>query len=260
MRKIYNYLAVVFAAMAMTSCFDDPGRDVFFTGNEVEFDAGNLPNGLNATFVRATLTQTDVVEIQVNRVSTDASAPISVTVGVDPSSTAVQGVQVDFTGTTVTIPAGEFVVTFPVTILTGNIDPSESPVLALVMESATGAELSDNYSELDLNIQVICPSDLAGTWVFGNGNTVTVEEIGTGNYSIDNLNAMGGYFGASNIIRGLFTDNCNVTELYGTTDFGVQWRGTGVYDPDTETITWETVEDLTFGGGFQRTEVVMTRQ
>ncbi len=260
MKKLYILLAVAFASLAMTSCFDDPGNEVFFDGNIVEFHDGNLPNGLTTTQVRRTLTQTDVINIQVDRTSTSAASAVTVNFDVDPSSTAVSGVHYDLPTKTVTIPAGEFVATFPITILTGNIDPSEAPVLKLNMTSATGADISPNYGDLAINIKVICPSDLAGTWKFENGNTTDIVQIGTGNYRIENLNAMGGYYLSTFVIEGYFTDNCNVVTLYGKSAYNVEWRGTGVFDPATETITWESIEDTAFGNGFKREQVVMTRQ
>ncbi|WP_157807043.1 hypothetical protein [Algoriphagus formosus] len=256
MRKIYNYLAVVLAAVVMTSCFDDPGRDVFFSGNEVEFNAGNLPNGLTTTQVRRNAEQTDQFDIQVNRVSTDASSAINITIGVDPASTAVQGVHVDFTGTTVTIPAGEFIATFPVTILTGNIDPSESPVLGLVMESATGAEVSDNYGTLDLNINVICESNIstaADTWTatsdsrFGTfTSTVTVTPVdgAIGEYVVSDISAgLYAAFGFGTVQQAIYGDNCNALTFLrpGQREFNISAPRVeplvGAFDPATNTMT-----------------------
>ncbi|MDF2157315.1 hypothetical protein [Algoriphagus sp. CAU 1675] len=261
MKKLYILLAVAFASLAMTSCFDDPGTDVFFNGNEVEFQDANLPNGLTARFVRNSPTQIDQVSIQVNRVSTNGSAPITMNISVDPSSTAVEGVHYQFTGTSVTLEAGEFVKSFPVTVLTGNIDPSESPNLVLKIDSATGAEVSANYGKMTVAIRVICPSDLAGTWEFANGETTEIEEIGTGNYKIVDLNAMGVYYDpAVYVVEAFFTDNCNILTLYGSSAYGIQWRGTGVYDPDTDTITWEKIADITYNPDYEVEQIVMTRQ
>ncbi|MHA7129919.1 hypothetical protein [Algoriphagus namhaensis] len=261
MRKLYTLLAIAFAAVAMTSCFDDPGTDTFFGGNQIEFADAKLPNGVTATFVRESETQTDITEVGLNRVSTTASSPITATIAVDPSSTAVEGVHYSLAGNTVTIGAGEFIANFPVTILTGNIDPSETPDLVLNISSATGADVASNYGKITVQIRVICPSDLAGTWQFANGNVTTITEVGTGTYRIANLNAMGGYYGQQFTLAGNFTDSCNELELFGDEPTnGVAWRGMGIYDPVAKTITFESVTDVTFNPDFSVTNVVMTRQ
>lgn len=220
MKKLYIYFAVVFAAMAMTSCFDDPGTDVFIEVNQVEFNAGNLPNGLTATQTRASDTQTDVLQVQVNRVSTDASAAITMNIAVDPSSTAVSGVHYSLASNTVTIPAGEFVANYPVTILTGNIQPTETPQLKLVIASATGAELSPNYADLSINIRVVCPSAIsvaADVWAatsvsrFGTFVAdVSVTPLGAGRYVISDVSAgLYAAFGFSTTQEAIYSDNCN---------------------------------------------------
>jgi hypothetical protein len=162
--KLYIFLAVLFTSLSMTSCFDEQGSDAIVEGSYVEFEDGRLPNGRTVSFVRLGEDQTDVVELQVNRVSTNSSSPITVNVSVDPASTAIAGVHYEFNGQPVTIPAGEFLASVPVTVLTGNIDPSETPNLILKMTTADGAEISTNYGDVVLAIRVICASELAGTY------------------------------------------------------------------------------------------------
>ncbi len=259
--KIYIFLAMIVATLTTTACFDDQGYDTLYDGNQVEFNDANLPNGLTQSYVRKSPTQTDVLDVQINRVSTTGTSAITVNVEADPTSTAVEGVHYTLDTKSITIGSGEFIATLPVTVLTGNIDPTETPDLVLNITSATGADVSANYGTITLKIRVICPSDLAGTWKFANGNETTIEEIGTGSYKIANLNAMGGYYGQQFTLAGNFTDNCNKLELFGDEPTnGVAWRGTGVYDPATETITFESVTDVTFNPDYSVTNVVMTRQ
>ena len=220
MKKLYTLFAVALAAVAMTSCFDDPGTETFFSGNQVEFADAKLPNGLTETYVRATTTQTDIAEIGLNRVSTSASGAITVNIEVDPSSTAVEGVHYSLSGNSATIAAGEFVGSFPVTVLTGNIDPSESPALVLNISSATGADIASNYGSITLNIRVVCPSDISeetDTWDatsssrFGTFNaTVSVTPLGAGQYVISDVSAgLYAAFGFSTTQEAIYSDNCN---------------------------------------------------
>lgn len=271
MKKLYIYFAVVFASLVMTSCFDDPGADSFIGINEVEFDAGNLPNGLTARFVRLNSTQQDVVNVQVNRVSTNGSAPITMTIEVDPSSTAVQGVHYQLSNTSITLGANEFVTTFPVTVLTGNIDPSETPNLVLKIGSVTGGEVSANYGDLTVAIRVICPSELAGSYsvfweylqtgdgdggprqTFNNitlgGDPIVFTTVGTGAYNVSDM-SFGlypeGYGDAKPV--GRINDNCNIlTGASSNVDqYGDPFTISGeVLPDDTMKITWSN----TWGDG-----------
>ncbi len=234
MKKLYIYFAVVFAAMAMTSCFDDPGTDVFIELNQVEFNAGNLPNGLTTTQTRTSDTQSDQLQVQVNRVSTVATSPVTLTIAVDPTSTAVNGVHYSLASNSVTIPAGEFVANFPVTILTGNIEPSETPQLKLVISSATGAELSPNYADLAINIRVVCPSAIsletdvwAGTSVsrFGTFTAdVKVTPLGNGRYVVSDISTgLYAAFGFGTTQEAIYSDNCNALSFVQArqTDFNI---------------------------------------
>ncbi|WP_168171963.1 DUF4843 domain-containing protein [Algoriphagus sp. A40] len=254
MKKLYIYFAVVFAAIAMTSCFDDPGAEAFFEGNQVEFNAGALPNGLTSTLTRTSGTQTDILQVQVNRVSTSATAAITVNIAVDPTSTAVKGVHYSLASNSLTIPAGEFVGNFPVTILTGNIQPTEAPVLKLVIDSATGAELSPNYADLSINIKVVCTSAIstnADVWVattstiYGNfTKDVTFKPLPNGQYTVSDVSAgMYAAFGFSGTQEVIYGDNCGKITFVrtGQVEFAItnpaSGETVGAYDAAAKTVT-----------------------
>ena len=251
--KIYIFMAMVLATLTTTACFDDQGVDTFFGGNQVEFNAGNLPNGLTSTQTRTSDTQTDILQVQVNRVSTSGTGAITVNIAVDPTSTAVSGVHYSLPSNTVTIPAGEFVANFPVTILTGNIEPSETPQLKLVMESATGADLSSNYADLAINIRVVCPSAISvatdvwaatGVSRFGTFTAdVSVTPLGNGRYVISDVSAgLYAAFGFGTIQEAIYSDNCNALTFVQArqTEFAISAPAVdpkvGSYDDATKTI------------------------
>lgn len=239
----------------MTSCFDDPGADVFIEENQVEFNAGNLPNGLTTTQTRTTDTQTDILQVQINRVSTSATAAVTMNIAVDPTSTAVNGVHYSLASNSVTIPAGEFTANFPVTILTGNIQPTESPVLKLVIDSATGAELSPNYADLAINIRVVCPSAISkdtDIWVaststiYGNfTKDVTFKPLPNGQYVVSDVSAgLYAAFGFSDTQEVVYGDNCGkitFVRLGQTDGFAItnpaSGETVGVYNPTAKTVT-----------------------
>ena len=272
LNKLYTFLAVAVASMTTTACFDDPGTDTLFNGNVVEFNAGNLPNGLTSSFVRLSSTQTDVVQVQVNRVSSTSTEPITVNIEADPTSTAVAGVHYSFPSKTIVINKGEFVVNFPVTVLTGNIAPSETPNLVLKITSATGANVSTNYNDLTVRIRVICSSTLAAKYsVFweklqlgngsgGPGQTATnfviasAKEVvftasGTGSYTVDDI-SFGMYPGLYSDSKpaGRINDACS--KLTGPSSNADRYNDpftiNGVVNPNgTVKITWSN----TYGDG-----------
>jgi hypothetical protein len=264
--KIYIFLAMLVATLTTTACFDDQGSDTLFGGNQVEFNAGNLPNGLAVTQVRSSPTQTNVVDIQVNRVSTSASSAVTINLEADPTSTAVSGVHYRLDATSVTIPAGSFVATIPLTILTGNIEPTETPNLVLKMTSATGAEISTAYGALTVRIRVVCPSSISvaadkwkatGTSGYGTFTAdVTVTPLANGQYVISDISA-GLYkaFGFATTQEVIYSDNCNKLTFVGrrATEFTITAPvvepKVGSWDPATKTMTvyWSDVPNAING-------------
>lgn len=219
---------------ALTSCMEDADFNKVWDGLEVEFDASTLPNGVTQNFVRVNSSQTDEASLQVNLVGAPQSSPVTVTIEADPTSTAVQGVHYTLSSTTVTIPAGQNIAQLPVTVLTGNIDPTETPNLVLKITSANGAKVSVNYSTLTFRIRVICPSDLEGTYevfwrVLNLGDnaggvsqsvsnftinshpTIILTEAGTGVYSMSDMSfgMYPGIYSEASPPTGTFTDRCN---------------------------------------------------
>jgi hypothetical protein len=207
--------------------------DKVWDGSEVEFDASTLPNGVTQNFVRLNSTQTDQANLQVNLVGAAQTSPVTVNIEVDPASTAVQGVHYTLASTSVTIPAGQVITQLPVTVLTGNIEPTETPNLVLNITSATGAKVSVNFNSLTFRIRVICPSDLEGNYSvlwrvlnLGDGDggvrqsatnftisdfsTITLTSVSAGVYSMSDM-SFGMYPGlySETAPTGRFTDRCN---------------------------------------------------
>ncbi|SNS35483.1 hypothetical protein SAMN06295967_10814 [Belliella buryatensis] len=272
LNKLYSLMAVLLTMFATTACFDEPGTTILWDGVQVEWQNANLPNGVTRNFVRTSSTQVDVTEFQVNLVAAAQSSPITITVAADPASTAIEGVHYELPSSTITIPAGQNVVNFPIRVLTGNIDPSETPDLLLTMTTATGATIAENYKTLDFRIRVICPSDLAGTYtvfwerlqtgdgsggaaqtatnfVINAANEVTVTQVATGVYQVNDM-SFGMYPGIYSDSRpvGRFSDTCDVIDGASTNvdRYGDPFTIEGVVNSDdTITITWSN----TWGDG-----------
>lgn len=232
MNKLYSVI-LLFLMGTLVSCMEESDFDKVWDGLEVEFDASTLPNGVTQNFVRLNSAQTDQANLQVNLVGAAQSAPVTVTVEVDPTSTAVQGVHYTLASNSVTIPAGEVIAQLPVTVLTGNIQPTETPNLVLNITSASGAKVSVNYNKLTFRIRVICPSNLVGSYNvlwrvlnLGDGSggvaqtasnftitafpTISLTSTATGVYRMSDM-SFGMYPGlySETAPSGTFTDRCN---------------------------------------------------
>ena len=108
---------------------------------------------------------------------------------------------------------------------------------------------------------IACPSDIpTGAWTAPDGGTVQLTALGGGVYEFSNFNYS--YYNASNNpIRGIFGDVCGGLSLQGATEFGVQWRGDGVYDATAGTISFPNgVEDTRYNPGTFGPSLTFTKQ
>jgi hypothetical protein len=270
--RLYS-IVLLFLTGTLVSCMEESDFNKVWDGLEVEFDASTLPNGITRNFVRVNNTQTDQANLQVNLVGAAQTTPVTVTVEVDPTSTAVKGVHYSLASNTITIPAGQVIGQLPVTVLTGNIQPTETPNLVLKITSANGAKVSVNYSTLTFRIRVICSSNLAGTYNvlwrvlnLGDGDggvsqtssnftitaapRITLTAGATGVYTMSDM-SFGMYPGIykDTAPTGSFTDRCNT--LTGATTNRDQYNDpftiNGVSSPADGkiVITWSN----TYGDG-----------
>ncbi|GAA0879685.1 hypothetical protein GCM10009119_26540 [Algoriphagus jejuensis] len=280
LNKIYVILTSIIASMTMMGCFSEQGDDVILQDSFVEFEDGRLPNGRTVSFVVLDPDQTDIVELQVNRVSTNSSTPITVDISVDPTSTAIAGVHYEFAAQSVTIPAGQFLASVKVKVLTGNIVPSETPDLVLKMTSASGAEISTSYGDLLLALRVICASRLAGTYkvfweylqtgdgegganqattdfVIASADQVVLTELAIGSYQVSDI-SFGLYPGLINepTPTGKIYEACGVItgDPSNADSYNDPFTINGTLNEDgTISITWSN----TWGDGG---DVVLTKQ
>ena len=84
--------------------------------------------------------------------------PVTVTISVDPSSTAVSGKEYTLEKTTYTIPAGEMSVNAEVKVITANLDSFNAKTLVLKVESSSKGVSDRNKAKIVL--QAVCPLNL----------------------------------------------------------------------------------------------------
>lgn len=100
--------------------------------------------------------------------SKEMTAPVTMTVGVDPTSTAVEGTHFRIDNPTITLTAdNNYLGLFKVTMLTEGIETplDVAPVLVLKVASATGADnVVNNGKTISITMNYACPSFLEGTY------------------------------------------------------------------------------------------------
>lgn len=239
--------------VSISGCMEDSGFKIMWEGREVEFEAASLPNKAFTTVVFQDNSQNskmDLTLLRINLVGAQISEEIQLTIGVDPSSTAVQGVHYRLEQTSVTLAPNTSFVDLPVQILTANLATDETPDLVLNIIDADGVKVSANYGSVTLRIRLACASDLAGTYRtvnVGTGGTlnyqVTITEIEPLTYRISDITG-----GLYSLVYGaednpaVFTDLCGELTIFDQPDvvFGNdKFNGSGRVNADgTIVISW----------------------
>ncbi|GAA4293422.1 hypothetical protein [Aestuariibaculum suncheonense] len=153
--------------------------------------------------------------------------------------------------TSVTIPANSNEATIPLTIADNSLSRS-GETMSIAFDAPEG--YYTGTSKVDLNISVLCPSDLAGSWTYtsGNGKTVTITETGDGTYTVSADNAFTTSYSFN------ITDSCSnliVTGGYLEDEFDIPVSGTGTVSEDKNTITLSYTVD----GYFTDRSMILTK-
>ncbi|MFJ1329082.1 hypothetical protein [Capnocytophaga canimorsus] len=180
--------------------------------------------------------------------------PVKLTVEVSDLSTAKEGVEFSIPNKEVVIPAGSSVGEFMVKVNSAQLD-SENPkkmVLQIVNSSQT---VSNNKKTTGVVLQAICPSDLAGDYVYLNGNEreVTIKSTGEGTYSVSADNAFRGKYSFE------ISDVCGKLKVTGgflKDNHGIALSGHGNVDETTGNITIHYTAD----GYFENREMILKKK
>lgn len=239
------------ATIALAGCFEESGMDIVYDGpTVVEWDRSDT--GSERVYLAGS-GQVPTDEIQINLVGPPQNEAVPVTWRINQeASTAIPGVHYNLLSEeNLTIPAGENSTAVQFEVITDNFTLEDNFTIVLEIVDA-GVPVSANYGTVVHEMTITCPSEIPlGTWRETTaGDEVQLTSLGTGKYQFDNFNF--DYFSSSyNPIAGQFVDVCNELTLYGESKYGIQWRGQGVYDPETQTISFpEGVQDMTYGGGY----------
>lgn len=250
-KNAFATILITLLGLVGVSCMEESGFNIVWNGLEVEFEEASRPNGaVRRVVTQNSATQVDQTSVRINLVGAHINEPVEVTIGVDPSSTAVRNVHFRLLVSQVTIAPNTSFVEVPIEILTGNLGSEEEPNLVLAILDAGNTKISANYHKVTVEIRLSCPSDLAGrysTVTSGPGGTtnyeVTITEIEPFTYRISDIT--GGVYSqvfGGNDNPAIFTELCGEITITDQPDVvfgGGAFNGTGRVNADgTLRITW----------------------
>ena len=199
--KIFNY-RIIFIAIAssfmFSSCFvEDDKIDFGDTPVLVQF----ANSAVTANFIRDDVNPGiftyDIPVVLIGGKNQPISKSVDVTVSIDPSSTATEGVEFNLLTSSLTIPAGQTSAPIQIEVLTENLDPDDPKTLVLSIDSSS-LTISDSF-KTSIDLQAACPFDITtfyGTYdATGDGGDYTVEVVegpAENTLLVTNLTSQGG--------------------------------------------------------------------
>lgn len=234
--KIFYFLTLILFT-AFTACEEpaEPTGIAFITFEEASksyvIDEGS-------TFT------TDYTIYTATKASSDITLDLSVTGSLAAANYTVP--------TTVTIPAGSNEGTFTVSIVENNLDKINGETMVISFTSPEG--FYDGETELAIKVDVFCPSQIAGSYVYSDGNgapaTITAG-VGVNNFVISRDNA----FGAPYAIE--INDQCGAIAVTGgdIVGLGIPISGTGTVMANGNIVLSYTVD-----GYFANRTMTLVRQ
>lgn len=258
MKKLTTYFMIFTLSLMFTSCVDD-GAD---TDN---FDEGANIVGFSRSEISANaLADGNTITIQApvlvtGPTSANITNNVTVTVEIDPSSTAIQGTHFEMDVNSLDLlKSNGLEGSIPITIITTGIVPplAVAPVLVLNIKTTSeeGTVISGRTGQVTITINYLCFSNLAGTYVisYSSGDQPHyVTELSDGLYQI---HSMMGWPTASYAVK--FTDTCGILELLNEWQFSNTIYGEGYVDANGN-IIWTTtgVENVYDGSNWTMTKL-----
>lgn len=227
MKKIIYLTILTLSFITFSSCNDNSiePTDINYITLDEYSKSIIVPEGTNV--------DTELKIFTSKKMSSDTSISLTVTTSMNSENYTVP--------VSVTIPKGDNKAVIPINFT----DNSLNRMGETITISFDGPEgYFEGHSKVDLNISVLCPSDLAGSWTYSDGNlkTVTITDEGSGKYTISGDNAF-----SSNYYFDI-TDACsNITITGGQLhEWGYTSSGSGIVSADKSTITLTYTADGLF--------------
>lgn len=199
--KIFNYriiLAAVVSSFMFSSCLvEDDYLDFGDTPVLVQFENSAVTANFIKDDVNPETFTYDIPVVLIGGKNQPIGESVEVTVSVDPSSTATEGVEFNLLDNMVTIPAGATSAPIQIEVLSGNLDPEDPKTLVLNIESSS-LTISDSF-KTSIDLQAACPFDITnfyGTYDASGTSSDYVVEVSEGpaenTLLVTNLNNKGG--------------------------------------------------------------------
>ncbi|WP_298780012.1 hypothetical protein [uncultured Polaribacter sp.] len=251
MKKIINkIILLVMFAVAATSCLEDAitdfGKSPIITRfSEKEVTAEFLKDGLDNVYD---------YEVEIGYVGAGGEVldeDVSVTIAIDSTSTATEGLEFTLSETNFTIPAGSRTISAILKVSTIPLDIDNPVDIVLAITSSSQTISDDNL--VTITLQAVCPSNLEGEYIFENpidekvGRIVTVTATGTNTYIVseDNLlplSFVGGQYRAfyiSDICNEVTITGGEIRDAYPSACAWYCISGSGSVDPVTGNISFQ---------------------
>jgi hypothetical protein len=227
MKKYIFYFLSILSVATFTSCEEDATSS---TGiNFVTFEADPSKSYVideGSTF------NTEFKVFTASNVGSDTTLDLTVTTSLDAANYTVPA--------TVTIPANSNEGTISVTIIENNLDKINGETLSIELSSPDG--FFGGATELSILVNVFCPSQIAGSYAYsdGNGKAATIiAGSGVNNFILSGDNA----FGTNYAIR--INDQCGAITVTGgdiEDNFGLAVSGTGTVMANGDIVMTYTAE------------------
>lgn len=271
MKYKINYIALAVLGMLLTFSCEDKDKQLFD-----DFQQGSIPLFAQEDDDSGLVNFLDPDQTMLSfNVTTEGLSPVSSVDVLVTYNNSETGASETITYTNVTtfpatvkITLSELLAAFDTDVVTQDtLSLGDNFIIGGAMKMVDGRYLDGGYSPsvfskrpVTLTYTVSCPSSIpVGKWeihVESSDATYTVNltRVGGGTYTIDNFNFDYdlNFYGGFNDLAGAatFVDICNDLTLNGVEpNYGISWRGSGVYDPGAQTLTFGEITDVEYGQG-----------
>lgn len=252
MKKTINKLILMmFVAFTVTSCLDEEAVDFGKGPIITQFSSKEITNNFLQDGTGVVYNYDVAIEYQ-GADGLPLDEAVTVTIAVDPSSTATEGIEFSLSETEFTIPAGSKTAYATIQVNSAELD-ALNPLQAVLAITSSSQTVSDK-NLTSITLQAICPSSLEGEYVNQRwGDPTTITSTGPGTYSI----SRGDYFVSAYSLN--ISDVCNNLTITGgflADNYGIAQSGQGSVDPATGTITLVYTVD----GYYENRTLVLIKQ
>lgn len=226
MKKYFYYILTLVLITSFSSCEEATPEP---TGIEyITFEESSLSYVIDegSTF------NTEFTIFTASNVGSDTTLDLTVTGSLDAANYSVPA--------SVTIPANTNEVTFSVSITENNLDKINGETMSINLSTPDG--FYSGTTDLSIVVNVFCPSQIAGSYVYsdGNGKAATITAgTGVNNFIVSGDNA----FGTDYAIR--INDQCGAITVTGgdiEDNFGLAVSGTGTVMANGDIVMTYTAE------------------